>query len=83
MIQILDNFVALNAALENFDAKSAERMKTGIVELQSDFDVLKRKVSEMDSQVDEDLAHQISIIEGNFESLNLMMVDIMNQATEI
>ena len=66
----------------NLDEKAAERMKESADELRKDFDVLKKKMTEVDTAVDEDLARQISIIEGSFESLNLMLVDIMNQATD-
>ena len=82
LAKILDNFVSLNSSLVNFDEKSAERMKENADELKKDFDIVKRKITEVDSQIDEDLARQINIIEGSFESLNLMLVDIMNQATD-
>ncbi len=82
LAKILENFTALNAALDESSEKSAELLKENSEELKKDFYELKRKVADMDNQIDEDLAHQISIIEGSFESINLMLVDVMNQTTE-
>ena len=82
LTKMLENFSSLNASLDSFDEKSAARMKENSDELRKDFDMLKRKLTDVDKMVDEDLARQISIIEGSFESLNLMLVDVMNQATD-
>ena len=80
--KMLENFSAFNSLLNNFDEKSAERIKENADDIRREFDVVKRKLADIDTQFDEDLAHQISIIEGSFESLNLMLVDVMNQASE-
>ena len=82
LAKLLESFTALNKALDDTTEKSAEMLKENSDELRKDFDVLKKKLAEMDSQIDQDLAHQISIIEGNFESINIMLVDIMSQTTE-
>lgn len=80
--KILENFVSINTTIVNLDEKSAEKMKENADDLKRDFDSIKKKLSEVDTAIDEDLARQINIIEGSFESLNLMLVDIMNQATD-
>ena len=76
------NFNSLNNSLNEIDDVFKQGTKNTLEELKSGFDYLKKKITEVDTAVDEDLAHQVSIIEGNFESLNLMLVDIMNQAKE-
>ncbi len=76
------NYTSLKNTLIDIDEKFKKGQETSLEELQTSFNYLKKKITEVDSAVDEDLAHQVSIIEGNFESLNLMLVDIMNQAKE-
>ena len=76
------SYTMLETLIKGIDEKSREDFRIAIQELNSDFGMLKKKFSEVDSAIDEDLARQISIIEGSFESLNLMLVDIMNQAKD-
>ena len=76
------NHSSMENLIRGLDGEAKESFKVAVEELKIEFSVLKRKFAQIDSAIDEDLSRQISIIEGNFESLNLMLVDVMNQATE-
>ena len=76
------NYSKLESLMMDIDAQSRTNFHDAIDDLSKEFSLLKKKIIEVDTAVDEDLARQVSIIEGNFESLNLMMVDVMNQAKE-
>ena len=82
-ISIIDsNYSAFESLINAMDNSTKESFSSAVRELKDDFGQLKKKLEEVDSAIDEDLARQISIIEGSFESINLMMVDVMNQATD-
>ena len=76
------NYSLLQELITSLDEQFKQEVQIKFKELTNDFNSLKMKLSEVDAMVDEDLSRQISIIEGNFESINLMMVDIMRQTTE-
>ena len=77
-----ENYIGLENLIKSLDEESKKNFETAVQEINIELNLLKRKFSEVDNAIDADLAHQISIIEGSFESLNLMLVDIMNQAKE-
>lgn len=79
---IKENHAALETLIKSLDEESKKNFETAVQEINIEINLLKRKLTEVDNAVDADLAHQISIIEGSFESLNLMLVDIMNQTKE-
>ena len=82
-ISVIDsNYTAFESLINNLDNSTKESFRSAVIELKHDFELLKKKFEEADTAIDEDLARQISITEGSFESINLMMVDVMNQATD-
>ncbi len=82
-VTVIDsNYAAFENLINSLDNSTKENFISAVRELKEDFGLLKKQLTELDSAVDQDLAHQISIIEGSFESINLMMVDVMNQATD-
>jgi len=76
------NYSSLKNTLSDIDSTFKISTEKSLKELQTSFDYLKKKITAVDTAVDEDLARQVSIIEGNFDSLNMMLVDIMNQAKD-
>ena len=76
LAQILDNFVALKGLVNNLNDKTADDIKTSVAELSIEFANLKDKLEVIDSNIDEDLTRQLSIIEHNFESLMTALVNL-------
>ena len=76
LAQILDNFVALKSLVNSLNEKTSGDIKTAVGELTSEFAEIKDRLETVDSNIDEDLTRQLSIIEHNFESLTAVISDL-------
>ena len=77
LVKISDNFVSLKALINNSDEKSAASLKQTVETMKEEFYHLKDEFNIADKNIDEDLARQVNIIEGNFDSLNSLVTDLM------
>ncbi len=69
MAQLLDNFVSLKALMNSLNDKTAVNIRENIDVLTNEIEKLTGRVNEVDTAIDEDFTHQLSILEHSFEIL--------------
>ena len=68
LAQILDNFVAMKALISNLNDATTNKVSSDIENLKNDLLDLAKKLDIVDSNIDEDLTRQLSLIESGFMS---------------
>ena len=79
LAQILDNFVALKSLVNALNDKTSGDIGSAVDKLTEEFADIKDKLENVDSNIDEDLTRQLSLIEHNFEVLTSTISDLFAQ----
>ena len=83
LAQILDNFVALKTIITTISENSANNMNVLFEDVKKEFEDIGNLINNVDSNIDEDITRQISIIEDKFELLEKRICDSFVQTQDI
>ncbi len=78
--KIMDNFASLKTLILNMQDASQQELNNSFNSLRNDFGELQVQFTSIANDVDEDMARQIKIIEGQFDALNSFLSDLMDSA---
>jgi hypothetical protein len=65
----MDNFVSLKELVTRLDSRASEELASKVGLILDEFSTVKTVLEKVDENIDGDMTRQLSMIEGNFESL--------------